>query len=237
MKKWNILLLTFAISLMTTGAFAHAIWIETANTGQIGKAQTVRIYYGEFVDGERDSVTKWYSDIKDLELWLVGPDQKKIKLKTTAAANYYEAKFTPGSNGAYSLTISHQAKELGGETKYHFLASADVTVGKPAGKSTVFVNSLQLQKSEITSAQVNKQIMLKASHNNSDAAKMKVSVFSPNGWSKELTTDTTGSVSFLPPFPGRYVIEISDMDKTAGEHYGKPYQETWSGATYSFEVK
>lgn len=237
MKKWNILLLTFAISLMTTSVFAHAIWIETANTGQIGKEQTVRIYYGEYVDGERDSVAKWYSDIKDLELWLVGPDQKKIQLKTTATVNYYEAKFTPGSNGAYTLTISHQAKELGGETKYHFLASADVTVGKPAGKSTVAVNTLQLQNSDIASAQVNKQIQLKAYHNNSDAADKKVSVFSPNGWSKELTTDKTGSVSFLPPFPGRYVIEISDMDKTAGEHYGKPYKETWSGATYSFEVK
>lgn len=237
MKHWNIIFLTLVISLMTTGVFAHALWIETAATGQIGKEQTVKVYYGEFVEAERDSVAKWYSDVKGLELWLVGPDQKKTLLKTTAGINYYEAKFTPGTTGAYTLAISHQAKDLGGSTKYHFLASADVTVGKAAGKNPAAVNNLQLQKHVVSANQVNKQVQLKAYLNNTDAAGKKVSVFSPNGWAKELTTDKTGMVSFVPPFPGRYVIEISDMDKTAGEHYGKPYQETWKGATYSFEVK
>jgi len=237
MKKWNILLLTLIFSVITNSLFAHALWIETAGAGKIGKEQTVKIYYGEYEDGERDSVIKWYSDLKDLSLWLVTPDQQKIQLTTAPGTNYYEARFTPATNGTYTLAVSHQTRELGENTRYHFLASTDVTVGKPTVNSAVAVNSFQLHKSDVNPTKLNKEIQLKALLDNVNASGKKVSVFSPNGWSKELITDANGVIAFVPPFKGRYVIEISDMDKVAGEHYGKPYQETWKAATYSIEVK
>ncbi|MES2807455.1 MAG: DUF4198 domain-containing protein [Bacteroidota bacterium] len=235
MKQLKTILLTLLISAITTGTFAHALWIETAGNGQAGKAQTVKVFYGEFVEGERDSVAKWYSDVKDFELWLVGPDSKKVKLETKVGLNFYEANFTPATDGTYTLAVSHKAKELGGKTLYHFLASTNVIVGKAVSGKISAVNPLQLHQTEI--AKLNKAIKFEAYHNNAEAAQKKVSVFSPNGWSKELITDAKGNVVFTPPFAGRYVVEISDTDKTPGQHYGKPYEASWSGATYSFEVK
>lgn len=237
MKKWNIVLLTIALCFISSAIFAHALWIETAATGKAGKEQVVRVYYGEYAEGERDSVAKWYSDVKDFELWLVGPDQKKIQLKTVAGVNYFEAKFTPTVNGEYTLAVSHQAKALGGTTKYHFLASTNVLVGAATASAKQTVNALQLNADAIAAAKVNGKVQLTAYLKNAAASGKKVSVFSPKGWTMELTTNSKGEISFTPPFAGRYVIEVQDMDKTAGEHYGKPYQSTWSGATYSFEVK
>jgi hypothetical protein len=237
MKKLNILLLTLSLSFLTSHLFAHALWIETAAKGIIGKEQTVKIYYGEFDEGERDNVTKWYSDIKDFKLWLVGPDQKKIELKTKPGVNYYEATFTPRHNGTYTLAVSHHAKELGGNSRYQFLSTTNVVVGKPVANNITAVNQLQIQNATLGLAQLNQPLQLRLTLNKLHASDKKVAVFTPNGWTKELTTDSKGMFSFVPPFPGRYVIEISDLEKVAGEHYGKPYLETWNTATYSIEVK
>ena len=238
MKKINVLLLTLVLTFITSSLFAHALWIETAATGTIGKEQTVRIYYGEFVENERDSVAKWFSDIKDFGLWLVGPDQKRVQLKTRAGINYYEATFTPTQNGSYTLAVSHYAKELGETSRYHFLASAEVSVGKAGNVSASAVNILQFQKQGAAGlAQVSKPLQVKLFTNGTPAAAKKVHVFSPNGWSKEVTTDASGILSFVPPVAGRYILEISDQDKTAGEQGGKKFEDTWNTASYSVEVK
>jgi uncharacterized GH25 family protein len=234
MKKINFALLTLVFSFITTSLSAHALWMETSANGTPGKEQVVKIYYGEFVEGERDTVSKWYSDIKDFTLWLVGPDQKKVQITSTPGANYYEAKFTPTQNGVYTLAVAHYAKELGGASRYQFLTTTEVTVGKSVVNNVAPVNLLQFQKQGLV--KINKPLQLNLTLNKVNATGKKVKVFSSNGWNKELTTDANGGISFVPPFPGRYVVEISDQDKTAGNHQGKPYTETWNTASYSIEV-
>lgn len=234
MKKYKLILLTFLLALSTNALFAHALWIETPAAGKVQQKQTVKIYYGEYAENERDSVAKWYSDVKDLTLWLVGPDQKKIQLTLTPGLNHLESTFTPTENGIYILQVSHEAKELGGDTKYHFLSSTNVTVGKVAQNTVKSTNVLQL-KHDLT-AKVNTKIKLAASLNDTAAKDRTVSVFSPMGWTREIKTDENGYAEFTPLWPGTYVVEISDIDKTPGQHYGKDFTSTWKGATYSFEV-
>ena len=121
MKNIKIIVTALLLILASNATFAHALWIETASSGKLGQKHAVKVFYGEFVANERDSVAKWYSDVKDFSLWLVGPDQKKVQLSLTPGTNYIETSFTPEQNGGYTLLISHEAKELGGATKYHFL--------------------------------------------------------------------------------------------------------------------
>jgi hypothetical protein len=236
MKRWNYVALIIVLSLIGNLVNAHALWIETAEKGRIGQQQKVRVYYGEYITGERDSVAKWYSDVKEFTLWVTGPDQKKVQLQLTPGVNYYEADFTPSAEGNYVLTISHEAKELGGTTKYHFLSSASVSVGNHVNATLAPSNILQLNTTQQESAKVNKQLSLKAYLNSTAAAGKTITVFSPSGWSRELISDANGTASFTPVWPGLYVVEVSDMDKTPGEHHGKAYTSTWKGATYSFTV-
>lgn len=223
-------LLTFSASSL----FAHALWIETAATGKVGQKQSVKVFYGEYASGERDSVTKWYSDVKDFTLWLVGPDQRKTQLNLTPGVNYVESSFTPEQNGSYTIMVSHEAKELGGTTKYHFLSSAHVSVGKMRPVVAQNTNVLKLHLDDATTLKVNKALKLKAFVQDAAAKGKTVSVFSPSGWSKELIANEDGIVEFTPLWSGRYVVEISDMDRTPGQHHGKEYKATWRGATYSF---
>lgn len=238
MKKLVFILFSAVFMLISGNIFAHALWIETSGTGKVGKPQSVKVFYGEFAENERDSVTKWYSDVRDFTLWVVGPDQQKMQLTLVPGTNFYEGTFTPDKEGNYTLQVSHEARELGGTTKYHFLANTSVQVGKPGqslGKSTNILNI----STDLTAApaKANHVVKLKADLNNAAASGKTVSVFSPAGWSKELKTNENGIAEFIPLWPGRYVVEVSDMDKTAGTHYGKDFTATWKGATYSFEVK
>lgn len=237
MNKLRLIFLSALLCLAGNQLFAHALWIETASTGKIGQAQTVKVFYGEYVSNERDSVAKWYSDVKEFTLWLVGPDQKKTQLSLSPGLNYFESKFTPEQNGAYTIMVSHEAKELGGTTKYHFLSSASITVGKSLPVLANNSNLLKLHIDDLSTVKLNKSLQLKAFLNEAAAAGKTISVFSPKGWSKELITDNNGVAEFTPLWAGRYVVEVSDTDKTPGQHYGKDYKSTWKGATYSFEVK
>nr|WP_068888700.1 nickel transport complex protein, NikM subunit, transmembrane [Pedobacter panaciterrae] len=236
MKKITFLALTLLLSFVTTSIFAHALWIETSVSGKIGQKQSVKVFYGEYVANERDNVDKWYSDVKEFSLWLIGPDQKKTQLTLTPGENHFEGTFTPDQNGAYTVVVSHEAKELGGTTKYHFLSSADVIVGKALPAAVQNPNALKLHVDGALAAKVNKPLQLKAFLNDAAVKGKTVSVFSPNGWAKELTTDDNGAAEFTPLWKGRYVVEVSDMDKTPGEHHGNEYKATWKGATYSFEI-
>ena len=236
MKKISFAIVTVLLMLATSNVFAHALWIETPATGKVGKKQTVKVYYGEYADLGRDSVSTWYSDVKEFSLWLVGPDNKKTQLNVTPGVNYFEGSFTPDQNGSYTVMVSHEAKELGGTTKYHFLSSADVIVGKVAPAVAQNTNTLRLHINDAASLKAKNTIKMNAFIKDAAASKKAVTVFSPTGWSKEFYTDSTGAFEFIPLWPGRYVVEISHMDKNPGKHHDKDYSATWQGATYSFEI-
>ncbi|RZL20207.1 MAG: DUF4198 domain-containing protein [Pedobacter sp.] len=237
MKNIKIIIAALILCLTYSGAFAHALWIETSSSGKSGQKHTVKVFYGEFVTGERDSVAKWYSDVKDFSLWLVGPNHEKVQLNLTPGTNYLESSFVPDQDGGYTLLVSHEAKELGGATKYHFLSSATVSVGKTLPEIGDNTNALTVYTEDLLSAKKNKPLQLKALLKGAPAAGKAITVFSSNGWSKELLTDSNGSARFTPLWPGQYVVEVSDTDKTPGQHYGKDFKATWKGATYSFEIK
>jgi len=239
MKAIKSVLFMLAGVFFASNLFAHALWIETKGTGKIGQAQEVKLFYGEYAQNERDITAKWYSDVKDLTLWLVGPDQQKIKLSTVLGDNVASASFTPEKDGQYTLVVSHPAKDLAGTTKYHFLTSTTVQVGKPAAviNPEGITNELKVFPSSGTAYKVNKAVKLKALHNGTAKAEATVSVFSPSGWSQVLTTSKDGEIEFTPVWPGRYVVEVTDFQKTKGDHNGKPYEALWQGSTYSFEVK
>lgn len=233
--------LIIAVMLLFTGLnniSAHALWIETSSAGKVGTAQHVKLFYGEYASNERENISKWYSDVKDCSLWLIGPGNEKTQLETTLDSNFASASFTPQNNGVYTLLVSHKAKELSGTTMYGFLASAIVNVGPISNnvKPSINTNELMVIAHTLASSKVNAPIKLTALLADSTKASRAISIFSPSGWSKEIITDASGTAAFTPLWPGRYVAEVTDYQKITGEHNGKNYAAVWKGATYCFEV-
>ena len=239
MKRIRAFLLTLVAICMSASVFAHALWIETEGIGKAGVSHEVKVFYGEYAQNERDVTSKWYSDVKDLSLWIVGPDGQKAKLNTTLGDNVANASFTPEKDGQYTLMVSHEAKDLAGTTKYQFLTSATVHVGKPAAtvNAEAISNELKIFPSAALSHQVNKAVKLKVMHKGVLKPEASINVFSPAGWSQVLISGADGETTFTPIWPGKYVVEVTDYQKAKGDHNGKPYEAVWQGSTYSFDVK
>ncbi len=234
MKK-QILLSVILVVLSAGNLLAHALWIETNPTGKSGQAQDVKIFYGEYADNERDSVDKWYSDIKQITVWLITPDNQNTQLVLTGKADYLLTSFTPLKDGVYTINVSHDAKDFPGTTRYQFNASALITVGKPnAIKDLLLDTAIGIYANE--TGNLDKSFIIKAFLNNKPGSKITVAIASPEGWTKNFKTDENGILDFTPIWAGRYMIEIMNTEKIAGEHNGKNYKSIWRNATQSIVV-
>ncbi|GAB3994165.1 hypothetical protein GCM10028807_31280 [Spirosoma daeguense] len=236
MKRLSIL--TILLSTLFLGnVYAHALWIETNPVGQKGQKQTVTILYAE-PDENPEKVADWYSDVKEFELWLIGPDGQKNKLTVTPGQDRFTADFTPEKDGVYTLAVGHGAKDLGGTTKYQFNATAAVTVGKSATAPTNHPNELNVAETQFGKAyKVGKPISLAGFFKEKPSEKLHITVSSPSGWNRSIVTNAEGVAEFTPVWPGRYKIEASKTEKTTGEQNSKPYQAVWRCATYVIDVQ
>lgn len=229
-------LLSLSLVLLHTGnAFAHALWIETAATGKAGQKQQVYVYYGEYAENERDSVSHWFSDVKEVRIWLVGPDNKKTQLSTAAEANRLVADFTPSVNGMYTILADHPAKEVPRTTLYQFVSSATVTVGTAASPA-VTPNTNSLSLTARNGYKANNPVTVDALFKNKPTMEISFSVVTPTGWSKSFKADAAGNLTFTPTAAGIYYVEAFYTEKISGEQNGKTYDTIWRGATYLITV-
>ena len=233
----NVFSLVALLLLSITNLFAHALWIETNATGKAGQKQTIKIVYSE-PDENPEKLADWYSDVREFELWLTTPDKQKIKLATVAGDDHFTSAFTPEKDGVYTLSISKAAKELGGSVVYHFNASAIVRVGTSlAGNDPSFNgNEIKVFTDASKTYRANQPLSLTAIFKDKPGEKLHVGVASPNGWNKNITSDTNGMAAFTPFLPGTYKIEASTSEKTEGIHFGKPYKSIWRCATLMVDV-
>jgi uncharacterized GH25 family protein len=233
MKK---LIITLLLALSTGVLFAHSLWIETNVKGKIGQSQSVKLYFGEFAQDERDELSKWRSDLPSFTLWLIAPDGQKTQLSTKQGANVIESAFTPQKDGVYTLLVSHKLKDLAGGTgQLEFAASANVTVGEVKAIDPA-TNTNDVKVLPIGQTKVNAPVKIKVWIKGENKAGTTVLVFSPAKWGQELTTAEDGTVTFTPLWPGKYVIEATAYSAIPGTINGNSYKTFWQGGTYSFDV-
>jgi uncharacterized GH25 family protein len=229
----------FGIMILCMGmlqtAAAHAIWIESDAKAVRNKAHDVKVFYGEYPEGNPDSTQNWFSDLKNLEVWVTSPSKKRIKLVLNNAATYLSGSFIPEEDGVFYITTSHQTKELGGTTRYEFSSIVPVLSGKADVSSAVPDNLLAIiVQPKIYKA--NKVIELLVIKNGGAFAGKEVTIMSPDGWVKTVKTNDRGEVSFTPKSKGSYVIETSDYKKQEGEWNEKKYSHTWHGSTTRIQI-
>lgn len=214
---------------------AHAIWLESVATGNKGKAQQVRVYYGEYATGEIEKTADWYSDLRSLEVFLLKPDQSVEKLSLTDKGDHFEASFTPTADGNYLVYTSHPTKDLGGQMRYEFTSQIAVQVGAAADISA---GKLPYQLlAPVKKHRTGGKVSLFLKKDGQPLADQDVLVMSSSGWSKTYKTNAQGEIIVDALWAGTYVAEYSHMEKVSGTWHGKEYTSTWQGITTSFTVK
>ena len=237
--KRNFLITAVLFIFSVHHLLAHALWIETFGPARKGEKQVVKVFWGEFDENQRDPVDKWFSDMADFKLFVVSPGGKKTPLTATAQADHYLAGFTPDEEGIYLLTISHDAKDLGGTTKLQYNSVATVKIGKSVKGNQAGFNEGQLKIWADASkpGKVNRPLSLEVLLKGTPAENVHVEVFSPSGWKKSFQSDSKGNVTFSPIWAGRYQAEASLYSgEEAGEHHGKPHKAVRRVVTYTFDV-
>lgn len=229
-------MITF-FTLACAQVFAHALWIETAPTGKKGQPQEVRVFWGEFADKDISPLDKWFSDTQSYTLTLITPDKKEIPLTSAPGKDHYKAFFTPETEGVYTVVMKHIVKDVYHGSRLDYHSSAAVLVGKGETTPETNKNAVSVFVTPKGQFKVNENISLQALMDLKPAAEQEVKVFAPNGWGKELWTDSTGKVTFTPLWPGRYMVEVAGDQEKAGQHNGTAFEKVWRCATYCIEVK
>ena len=221
-------LLSIILGLFSfTTSLAHALWIETNADGAIGKAQEIKIFYGEYAAKEFEETTKWYSDVNTFSLWLVAPDGTKKQLTYTSSDHFFVATFTPDKKGTYVLTTGHSAKDIDGTMIYQFNASATVTVGAATEVTSAIANNELF----LVPVKGEKQGVVKAFFKGKPVGKITIVVSGPTGWSKSFETDENGVLKFDLLWKGWYALEGFYTTDEKGNHFDKPYEQIWRCAT------
>ncbi|RFS26959.1 hypothetical protein DVR12_04030 [Chitinophaga silvatica] len=233
------LLFTVLFCFSMQALFAHALWIETITTGKIGQTQEVKVYLGEYADGQRDSTQHWFSNMKDFTLYLIAPDGKKEALQCTANGNHFKATFTPTVAGTYTLSVDHTVQEVYGGSKIRYYALGLVKVnGSAEGlaqlpQRTDFTLLAQENKKFKVNQPTNVKFLYKQ-EKTPEAAELTVQ--SPAGWAKKFKADEQGAVTFQPFWSGKYMLEGTFTENISGTHEGKPFERIWHCVTYCMDV-
>jgi uncharacterized GH25 family protein len=228
--------LSIAFLLCAFVASAHAVWIETALKGTKNKSQEVHVFLGEYAENQRDSVANWFSNLRDLTLYVVAPDGKRAQITLKEDGRSLTGNFTPATDGTYTLAVSHTVETIYGETRIEYYATATVIVGKEstaklaAGTALAIVPGAEEPKNQVA-------VPVTVFRDNQLLADAKIEVISPDGWVKELKSNEKGEATFSPLQSGLYLLEASATEKTPGTLKDKPYKSVVHIVTHCVNVR
>ncbi len=147
----------------------------------------------------------------------VAPEDQPLAVET--AANHFA--FTPPAQGDARFTATRAGAD-------GVLTFFQAKFGRAEPKA---VNDLELVPTEAGGNTF--QLVFKGR----PVAASQVNVDTSEGWRRVLTPAKDGTVSFVPSFPGLYVLEVSArVDSGAVTIDGKKYADVRHTATLSFEV-
>lgn len=232
MKHKLVLLALLVIAAAQT--FAHALWIETNARGAQGQPQQVSIFFGEYSENERDSTAHWFSNLKDIKLFVTAPDGTKTALPITAETLHFAATFTPTTNGVYTLSIAHTVADVYSNMKIEYYTAATVGVNSTDTKNLQAATALAVQPAAAVT--LHQPATINVYNNSQLFTGAKVVIVAPDGKEKNLVSNAKGAATFTPEAAGRYMIEAIRTDKTPGEHNGKPYKNITHLVTYCISV-
>lgn len=240
MKK--ILFTIFGLIMCITTSKAHYLWIETNTIGTLNQEQEVRVYFGEYTYGIIEDVqSEAFNNVQEFSLWISDPLGNKTELKTSAEKKYYKAIFKPNMEGTYTVFLDNNRIKVMDYTQYdfgifktHYHAVAKVQVGNQLSNTIAFNKDGLSIKNLSTNQQ---EVILQVLYKNAVLPKSEVTIAIDDLWTKKLTTNEEGILSFNLPWPTKYIVEATYKEEVPGIYNNEKYQFIWHCATYTIPSK
>lgn len=238
MKK-NILALL--LILAATPIFAHYMWIETVPTGKLNKEHQIKVRFGEYTYGVFEKVEgDAFKGVSEFSLWVIFPNGDKKEMELSPREDHYATSFVPSEKGTYTVVLDNKNMKVLDYTQYDFgifkpqyHAKARIVVDETIAPLATS-NPEGIEIVDLTDRTYGKadEVVLQLLFKGAPMAKNELSVYQADMWSKKLTTDEEGKVSFKLPWPTLYTIEATYNEEVPGKFKGLDYSFIWHCATY-----
>lgn len=221
MKKLIVLLSIICVPFLSS---AHGDWIEVFGNGKVGETAKVQLIFGAYENQERLK-GKALNFLKEFTVYVIDPAGNRIDVPMTQTETAWEGNFTPKTEGTYQVLGINEERGVVDWTIHGFdvlrpkeYLRTNYTVGKPseANKATQFL--------DVIPTKVGEDIKLTAYLNNAITPKTKLIITNPEGWEKTKMTNASGEATFKPTTKGVYMVEMENIDKTAGKFKDKDYK-------------
>lgn len=200
-----------ALLAVAVPASAHYLWIERQGDGR------ARLYFGEYQDNEREKAGGRLDEIRDPRAWFLDRHARRRELTAAKRADHFDL-------GPVNATAAVFAEESGYEvrdwTRFGYGVAKPMFYARYATRGTVSAQEPQLAL-DIVPLDAQR---LRVTFRGSPLAKVKLTVFAPNGWTQERRTDEAGEANIATPWPGQYVVEVIHLERRPGEFEGKSYE-------------
>lgn len=228
---------TAVLLLMTVNQLqAHYLWVETNAKGTPGKAQEIRVYFGEYTNGTIEKPgSEAFSKVKKFTLWVLDPRGGKTQLEVQQKEGYYQAFFTPENEGIHTVVLNNDQIDVMDYSQYdfgifktHYHSVAKIQVGQKTGATAIDNKSgITIKNIPAKPGKVKLQLFYKGK----PLADSEAKVFISDEWSKTLRSDAEGMIAFNLPWNTQYVVEVTKKEEVPGAYKGVDYEFVWHCAT------
>lgn len=221
-------LITFLILSFPFYASASAYWIDIKGNGKINENVSIKLCYGSMDQYgiRRRDTGKELELTGDFIISVINPQGIKQDLKLTLQKDCWLAVFVPKSEGTYRIVgfndkhpVVDRSKD-GGENilPIDYLIS-DYYVGAKSDSDLKMYQTLDLAvKNE------NGKVSVKAFKKGKISEQgLKLRVFNPENWEKEIVLDKNGEAFFYPTMKGLYIIRQDWKENVSGTYQNISY--------------
>ncbi|WP_158796906.1 DUF4198 domain-containing protein [Pedobacter sp. L105] len=229
MKRFTLILIGCLFTVLTTKA--DSLWIEANGTGQVGKAQLVKVIFGSYNEYRLQNVnTDDSKEAKDFTCWAISPSGKHITLNFTPKETSYEASFTPAEKGIYVLLLENKQRRVEdwsksttkiGIAKQNYYSRTTIKIGDDETIAKDAVTDLSIVRSPDT--QTGADVTLQALLHGKPVPNAIVFLRNPGMAEQKFTTNEDGKVSFHSPKAGRYFALVTLKFESPGTYRGIHY--------------
>jgi len=227
MRRFVLICICSLLGVLTTKA--DSLWIEADGTGQVGKAQLVKVIFGSYNEYRLQKVgNPDFQEAKDFTCWIISPSGKRITLDFSPKETSYEASFTPTEKGVYVLLLENKQRRVEdwsksttkiGKAKQNYYSRTTIKIGNDETVAKDAVTDLSIVRSPDTGTDVTLQALL----HGKPVPNAVLFLRNPGMAEQKFTTDENGKVSFHSPKPGRYFALVTLKFETPGTYRGIHY--------------
>ena len=210
MSPLRLLASVLLLSLLTLAARAHFVWLERDTSG------AVAAYFGEWSDNVRETRDGYLKLIRAPKAFAADGRELPVEIRHDRLAVATEGAF--GDIRLANLFFPEK-----GTTLVHYQAR----LGR-AGSPT----QLPLELAPVAADSNTFTLLFRGQ----PLADTGVTLFTSTGWQRTFKTDADGRVTIETPWPGPAVLEVTHLEKTAGQHEGRAYEAIRHVATLMIAV-